>query len=396
MQYEPLYKIFYKNNDAYEKIYLERFHSEASYRYDFVVSKKQAFACMNLEILNIVTAILELDKRLLKATRRVPKIALIQFTKKCIIDEIHLTNEIEGVYSTRKEIRELMDGLASDKERNRLYSVVQKYMMLSDGDKIALSSCQDIRKLYDEFILAEIQAEDHKNLLDGELFRKDIVEVVSASQKTIHQGVYPEAKIIEMMTAALAILHDDQSNYFVNIAVFHYMFGYIHPFYDGNGRMARFISSYLLMQRLDPLVGFGLSYTIKNKLNKYYEMFKDTNDLKNNGDLTPFIIGFLELVKDAVENLCNTIENRAEKLSFYVKKIKLYEQKDKARRNILYVLARSALFDIEGIELVRLARVTQLSQSTVRDRLKMIPSSMLVVTRSGKMHRYSLNLDALI
>ncbi len=29
----------------------------------------------------------------------------------------------------------------------------------------------------------------------------------------------------------------------VSIAVFHYLFGYVHPFYDGNGRMARYLSS---------------------------------------------------------------------------------------------------------------------------------------------------------
>ena len=58
-------------------------------------------------------------------------------------------------------------------------------------------------------------------------------------------------------------LNNDDINFLIRIAVFHYAFGYIHPFYDGNGRTSRFISSYLLSQRLEDLVSFRLSYTIK-------------------------------------------------------------------------------------------------------------------------------------
>lgn len=394
MQYEPLSKVFYKNNAAYETTYLERFNSEFAYRYNFTIDEYQAFVGINLEILNLITDILQLDKRLLKAIQNVPPIALIQFTKKCIVDEIQLTNEIEGVHSTRKEIRELINDKTENKERKRLYGLVQKYMMLAKGQQIELKSCQDIRKLYDEFVLAEIKADNPDNIPDGDIFRKDIVEVVSPSQKVIHKGLYPEAKIITAMTSALDILHDDKLNYFVNIAVFHYMFGYIHPFYDGNGRMARFISSYLLTRQLEPIVGFGLSYTIKNKIKKYYEMFKDANDYKNKGDLTPFVIGFLEFIKEAIENLCFTIEGRAEQFNFYSEKIKKYAGSNKPLAKILYVLVQNSLFDDEGISIQDLAEIAALSPSTVRDRIKQIPQDMLIIDQRGRMNIYSMNLDA--
>ncbi|MDD4599841.1 MAG: hypothetical protein PHQ46_02080 [Negativicutes bacterium] len=120
MQYELLSKIFYKNNAAYESIYLNRFSSEFAYHYDFTIGEHQAFVGINLDILNLITSILQLDKRLLKASKGVPPIALYQFTKKCIVDEIQLTNEIEGVHSTRKEIRELINDKTERKERKRL------------------------------------------------------------------------------------------------------------------------------------------------------------------------------------------------------------------------------------------------------------------------------------
>lgn len=58
------------------------------------------------------------------------------------------------------------------------------------------------------------------------------------------------------------------------------------------------------------MVGFSLSNSIKNKISKYYDIFKITNEQKNKGDMTPFVIGFLELINDGVENLYNVIESK--------------------------------------------------------------------------------------
>jgi len=395
MLYEPLNKIFYKDNESYETIYRERFNSEFAHRYNFTIGGDQAFVGLNLEILNLITSILQLDKRLLKVTNHLPPIALTQFTRKCVVDEIQLTNEIEGVHSTRKEIRELINDESVNKKRKRLYGLVQKYMMLSNRQEIKLKTCQDIRTLYDEFILAEVKADDMSNIPDGDIFRKDIVEIVSPSQKIIHKGLFPEAKIITAMTSALDILHDNKLNTFVNIAVFHYMFGYIHPFYDGNGRMARFISSYLLNQQLESVIGFSLSYTIKNKIKKYYDIFKDANDYKSKGDLTPFVIGFLEFIEEVIENLCVTIEGRAEQFKFYVGKIGKCADGNKSIRDILFVLVQNALFDDEGICISELAQATEMGQSTVRAWLKKIPDDIMIITQSGRMNVYRINLDVM-
>lgn len=75
--------------------------------------------------------------------------------------------------------------------------------------------------------------EEPHNLPDGILFRKENVNVVS-STKIIHQGVYPESKIIKDIDDTLSILNNPDLPYLVRVALFHYFLGYIHPFYDGN------------------------------------------------------------------------------------------------------------------------------------------------------------------
>ena len=321
MSYESLGKIYYKNNDKYEDIYQSRFNSEFTIKFDFNIGEHQSFLVFNNDILTLVSAIMKSDKNLSKASLELPPIALKYFLKRCLIDEIQITNEIEGVRSTKREIRALVDTKEKSKEKKRLYGLVQKYKLLLSDINFSLDTCEDIRTLYYEFVLAEVERENVKNIPDGKIFRKDMVEIISPSQKVIHKGVFPEEKIIDLLTKALNVLKVIDINPLVKIALFHYMFGYIHPFYDGNGRVSRFISSYLLNKELEKMVGFSLSKSIKNKISKYYDIFKITNEQKNKGDMTPFVIGFLELIKDGVENLYNVIESKKEQLDFYQKKM---------------------------------------------------------------------------
>lgn len=83
------------------------------------------------------------------------------------------------------------------------------------------------------------------------------------------------------MNKALAILNDKSIECVFRISIFHYLFGYIHPFYDGNGRTSRFISSYLLSKEFESIIGYRMSYSIKENINDYYKAFKVCNDPKN-------------------------------------------------------------------------------------------------------------------
>lgn len=111
-------------------------------------------------------------------------------------------------------------------------------------------------------MIQDIQKEDPKDLPDGIIFRKNQVEVDS-SGKTIHEGSMPEERIIEIMNQSIQILNDEKLPLLIRVAIFHYLFGYIHPFYEGNGRMSRFISSAYLCKTLDILCALQSSISCK-------------------------------------------------------------------------------------------------------------------------------------
>ena len=173
------------------------------------------------------------------------------------------------------------------------------------------------------------------------------------------------------------------------------MFGYIHPFYDGNGRTSRFISSYLLSKVLDSLVSYNLSYTIKKNIKQYYRAFQTVNDPKNKGDITPFILSFLEILLEAVTNLCERLTDKNEKFAYYMEQIQTLS-KDQTTYAIMQILIQNTLFGFQGISVSELSNICGYSQSTVRNTLKILGEQQLLRTsKDGRKLLYDLDLDIL-
>ena len=398
MKYRLLSSIYYEDLLEYENTYKKRYESESSYRYSFSIASNKAFLVINNNILNLITDILKLDKMLTLKINYLPNIALKQYSKKCIIDEIKMTNDIEGVISTRKEITEILEDFSVKKKGTILYGLVKKYELLTQED-IDLNNCNDIRYIFDELVLNEVSAEDSQNIPDGEIFRKDSVYIQNKTGKTIHTGINPESKIIETLTNCLDMLKNENYNKLVSIAVFHYMFGYIHPFYDGNGRVSRFISSYLLSKELNPLISYKLSHTIKKNLDAYYKSFRIVNDEKNKGELTSFVEYFLGVLLDSLKDSMEYLNEKINRLNYFEKQLdSLYASQniDTRELDILYILIQNTLFGEHSISVNELFDVTDLGLSKIRTSLKTLESLGFVNSmKNGKRLVYEANLENL-
>ena len=262
----------------------QRYNSESTIRLGLEISGFESFVVFNSELMNNISSVYQKDKKLSLLSAQVPADALNQFVTKSMIDEIQQSNEVENVDSTRKEIKDAVAAVKTGKRPIRFTSMVRKYMYIKSETDIPLLNCDDVRSLYDDFILDEVIREDPKDAPDGDIFRKEPVHIANSRGENVHDGLFPESKIILSMGSALDILNNENIDILIRVALFHYFFGYIHPFYNGNGRMVRFISSYKLSHDFSKAACLRTSYVIKEHRKKYYSMFKHANDKRNRGD----------------------------------------------------------------------------------------------------------------
>ena len=106
----------------------------------------------------------------------------------------------------------------------------------------------------------------------------------------------------------------------IKLAVIHYQFESIHPFYDGNGRTGRIINIlYLVLNELlDSPILYLSKYIINNK-QAYYRCFEEVREMDNWED---FIIYFLVGIEETAETTRKIIKKINNLFELTVSKIK--------------------------------------------------------------------------
>ena len=118
-------------------------------------------------------------------------------------------------------------------------------------------------------------------------------------------------EILSLMTnLEMYINNNHETDELVNMAIIHYQFESIHPFYDGNGRTGRIINLlYLIMKDLLDIPILYLShYIIKNKAD-YYRLLQE---IKTKGNWEGWILFMLDSVESTAKTtiaLINKIKN---------------------------------------------------------------------------------------
>ena len=395
-KYPGMRKLYYKlnRNSELSQSKADDFrNSYSSITPEFTIKEFPSFIMHCDEILDKVRCILTVSRAIDILDRKLPHKAKQQFLRRALIEEIQQTNETENVHSTRKEIRASLDAINLGKRGQRFDGMIRKYQLLLSKTKITLESCQDVRTLYDEFILDEVLKENPQNTPDGLYFRQGPVFVRNKHDIVVHEGVFPEKAVNESMEHALSFLNDSGYDPFIRIAVFHFMFAYIHPFYDGNGRMSRFISSAKLRENdIHLLVALRLSYVIKNNRNKYYALFRETNDKHNYGDMTLFVIGFLDFVLEACTQVSEYLQDKNEGIEHY---FDVLNQMDlsKETKDILSILIQVSICEGESLNITSIEHESNISKYQINKHMSEL-EPLCVVDEKGRSRLFRADLTA--
>lgn len=105
-----------------------------------------------------------------------------------------------------------------------------------------------------------------------------------------------EQEIVKLLTNLEGYInYDDETDKLVKLAVIHYQFEAIHPFYDGNGRTGRILNILYLVLKglLDNPILYLSKYIIRNK-SDYYRLLKEVNEQGRWEDWIIYIINGIE------------------------------------------------------------------------------------------------------
>lgn len=253
------------------------------------------------------------SKKIVNLVDALPKRTRERFFHDQLVSEIKRTNDIEGVRSTREEIGVALK--SGWKSNVRLASTVQLYLDILNQELPAVESLEDIGFLYKHLLKGEINAGD---AVDGELFRAHGVHILSyQSNKVVHYAPQGEANIQQRLTDWLAFQDDNNYPSLIRAIVGHFMFENTHPFYDGNGRLGRYLLSVALAKELDAVTAVSLSQAIFEHRSSYYGAFTMTEDVKNRAEATFFIIKILGIIDDCQRQLIQRLQQEQDELDYF-------------------------------------------------------------------------------
>lgn len=347
-----LHKVFYADKKNFESTYKSRLNFEETLRTKLYITpyghdeSYELYYVYNRDTARHIDRIRQNDTVLNDLQSQLPVVAQKAFLIELISGELQSTNELEGVQSVKDEIAETTRKIVTSGRggNDRFSSMINSYLLLKDSLKTP-KDLDDIRKIYDEVTAGEIEDSDRP---DGKYFRKEAVYVQkfnAVDGEIIHRGILGEREIEREVHHLLDFMSDDTVDLLLRIAVGHYYFGYIHPFYDGNGRLSRFIGSLYLIEKYNYLTAMSLARGSWIQKTDYYKAFSKTNLPQSRGEMNFFVDAFFKLLIAGQEDIIDYLNRNLEKLNRAERCIEEDAELDtKFKRSIVFLLAQNYHF----------------------------------------------------
>ncbi|HIY84359.1 Fic family protein [Rubneribacter sp.] len=321
MAYKRLDKLFYEDSSsdresANRREAHARLTAPSTFRTGIDVGTGELFLAVPRELSMATEQVLRAERKVSQSWNGVPGIAQGAYVRNLIIDEVVCTNEMEGVRSTRKQIEEALDSIdqpaREDRRAKQFMEFANLYLGLTSGDVAPPKTPADVRALYDAVVAGTLRLDD---ALDGELFRADGVDVRASTQRVVHRGVHPESAIVSHLRAMIGLAASEEMPELYSALLSHYLFEYIHPFYDGNGRTGRFLLALYLSNPLSLPTTLSLSRVIAEHKSAYYRAFSVTEHPLNHGEATFFVLQMMDLIRIAQDDLVTELQARRDALA---------------------------------------------------------------------------------
>ncbi|MBF0208404.1 MAG: Fic family protein [Oligoflexia bacterium] len=224
---------------------------------------------------------------------------------------------------------------------------------------------------------------------------EDPMQVISGriGKERIHYEAPPSNRDRKEMNRFLKWWNTSDNEYdgIIRAAIAHLWFVTIHPFDDGNGRIARAITDMALAKeekickRL-----YSLSFQILRDKKNYYEILERTQ--KGNGEITDWILWFISMFIQSIDNSKKVIEKSIFIARFYKKFAdKIFNERQwKVIKKLLECLPEDFTGGLTNKKYVSMTGVS--AESAKRDLRDLVAQGVLLVNeKKGRSTSYRLN-----
>ena len=224
-----------------------------------------------------------------------------------IINEAKDSSEIENIITTHDELYKAMSrenylNPAAKEIVNYRSALWHGYQMVKNKQMLTINMILEIQQLI-ETNRAGIRK------IPGTVLKDD------ATGEVIYTPPTGEQEIVSLLNNLEKYINDD-SDYvdpLVKLAVIHYQFEAIHPFYDGNGRTGRIINVlYLVLKELlDSPILYLSKFIIRNKT-AYYNLIREVTENNNWEEWVLFVLQGIEETAEETLKLVKQINDLVE------------------------------------------------------------------------------------
>ena len=228
-------------------------------------------------------------------------------------------NRIRSIYSSLKieanslslnDVRDVINGhlvLGDQKEIQEVKNAYAAYEKIPEIDPTSISDLKRIHGILTYRIVSE-----------SGVFRKGNEGVFSGSECIFVAP--PQHMINELMRDLMQWVKENEGviHPLILSAIFHYEFVFIHPFADGNGRMARLWHTVLLYRWRNVFEYIPLESQIERFQNEYYDAIAVCHT-KGNSEI--FIEFMLNMINQILDEVILQVNRSNSEVSEYVKRM---------------------------------------------------------------------------
>ncbi|MBO5589899.1 MAG: Fic family protein [Acidaminococcaceae bacterium] len=226
------------------------------------------------------------------------------------IRSIHSSLKIEANSLSLRQVRDMIDGRLVFGDQKEIQEVKNAFRAYDCIEKVDPTSVDDLKAVHGIMTYRTVE--------ESGRFRKGN-EGVFSGDKCIFVCP-PPARVSGLIHDLLLWVKQNEGKVhpLIMAAVFHYEFVFIHPFADGNGRMARLWHTVILYKWRSVFAYIPLESQIERFQEAYYDAIARCHV---NGDSNVFIEFMLEMINQVLDEVVVQAQQSDAELSQYVKRL---------------------------------------------------------------------------